>query len=233
MENYLLYKYYRGILKYLLNEINDAYTEYLEIIIGIEEYVTKKTKYVDFIRLKNDLFKVQLDLSKHIKEEYFEQYCFMKELFDKVKNENKKLGIKLGFCLYEILCRQNKFNECIPLLMEMKKILKNETLSGVNLKISIDYYLSIASRIGFISVLIGNKKAAEYAVKKLNKILGIIQNDKGDKKLALIYKAYTFIISILNIDIGNYENKFKEKSIDFRNNFSQLIQNKKALIIIL
>jgi hypothetical protein len=40
----LLYKYYRGILKYLLNEINDVYTEYLEIIIGIEEYVTKKTK---------------------------------------------------------------------------------------------------------------------------------------------------------------------------------------------
>lgn len=219
VENYLLYKYYRGILKYLLNEINDAYTEYLEIIIGIEEYVTNKTKYIDFIRLKNDLFKVQLDLSKHIKEEYFEQYCFMKELFDKVKNENKKLGIKLGFCLYEILCRQNKFNECIPLLMEMKKILKNETLSGVNLKISIDYYLSIASRIGFISILIGNKKAAEYAVKKLNKILGIIQNDKDDKKLALIYNAYTFIISLLNIDIGNYDNKFKEKSINFRNIF--------------
>ena len=219
VENYLLYKYYRGILKYLLNEINDAYTEYLEIIIGIEEYVTIKTKYIDFIRLKNDLFKVQLDLSKHIKEEYFEQYCFMKELFDKVKNENKKLGIKLGFCLYEILCRQNKFNECIPLLMEMKKILKNETLSGVNLKISIDYYLSIASRIGFISILIGNKKAAEYAVKKLNKILGIIQNDKEDTKLALIYNAYTFIISLLNIDIGNYDNKFKEKSINFRNIF--------------
>jgi tetratricopeptide (TPR) repeat protein len=170
-----------------------------------------------------------LDLSKHIKEEYFEQYCFMKELFDKVKNENKKLGIKLGFCLYEILCRQNKFNECIPLLMEMKKILKNETLSGVNLKISIDYYLSIASRIGFISVLIGNKKAAEYAVKKLNKILGIIQNDKGDKKLALIYKAYTFIISILNIDIGNYENKFKEKSIDFRNNFFPINSEQKSI----
>ena len=45
VENYLLYKYYRGILKYLLNEINDAYTEYLEIIIGIEEYVTKKTTF--------------------------------------------------------------------------------------------------------------------------------------------------------------------------------------------
>ena len=44
MENYLLYKYYRGLLKYLLGQIEEAYGEYLEIIIGIEEYVKNKTK---------------------------------------------------------------------------------------------------------------------------------------------------------------------------------------------
>ena len=219
VENYLLYKYYRGLLKYLLGQIEEAYGEYLEIIIGIEEYVKNKTKYIEFIRLKNNLFKVQLDLSKHVKGEYFEQYCFMKELFDKVKNENKKLGIKLGFCLYKILCRQNKYNECIPLLMEMKKILKNESLSGVKLKISIDYYLAIACRIGYIGVLIGNQKATEYAVKKLNKILDIIKKDKQDKKLSSIYTTFSFIISILNIDLGNYENRYKENSINFYSTF--------------
>ena len=147
-------------IKYHLGDINDAYAEYLEIIIGYEEYVKNRTKYADFIRLKNDLLKVQLDLAKHVKEEYFEQYCFMKELFDRIKNENKKLGVKLGFCLYEILCRQNKYNECIPLLMEMKTILKNETLSGTQLKTSIDYNLAIMSRIGYISVLIGDRQSA-------------------------------------------------------------------------
>ena len=219
VENYLLFKYYRGLLKYYLGDINDAYAEYLEIIIGYEEYVRNKTKYTDFIRLKNDLLKVQLDLTKHIKEEYFEQYCFMKELFDRVKTENKKLGVKLGFCLYEILCRQNKYNECIPLLMEMKTILKNETLSGIQLKTSIDYNLAIMSRIGYISILIGDRKSVEYAVKKLKSILEIIEKDKQDKKLSTVYNSYSFIISIYNIYLGNYENRLKEKEAIFRSEF--------------
>ena len=219
VENFLLYKYYRGLLKYLIGEMDDAYTENFEIIISLDDYVQNKTKYIDFIRLKNELFKVQLDLNKHVKEEYFEQYCFMKELFDKVKVENKKLGVKLGFCLYTILCRQNKYNECIPLLMEMKKIVKNETFSGVKTKISIDYYLAIASRIGYIGVLIGDKKSIEYAVKKIEKILNIIEQDKNDRKLASIYNAYSFVISILNVNLDKYENRLKEKASMFRGLF--------------
>jgi hypothetical protein len=219
LENFLLYKYYRGLLKFYLGEMEEANTENFEIIIGIDEYVKKGSKYIDFIRRKNELFKVQLDLSKHVREEYFEQYCFMKELFDKVKAENKKLGVNLGFCLYEILIRQNKFNECIPLLMEMKKIVKNETLSGVKTKISIDYYLAIASRIGFIGVLIGDTQSIEYAVKKVEKILSIIEKDKNDRKLSSIYNAYSFVISILNTNLDKSENRLKEKASMFRGLF--------------
>ena len=123
----------------------------------------------------------------------------MKELYDKIKFQNKALGVKLGFCLYEILCRQNKFHECIPLLKEMKKTLKNEALSGAKMKISIDYNLAIINRIGFISVLIGDTKSTEYSIKKLNKVLEIIEKDKQDKKLSQIYKAYTFIVSKVSI----------------------------------
>ena len=219
VENYLLFKYYRGLIKYHLGEISEAYNEYLEIIIGYEDYVTKKTNYAEFIRLKNNLLKVQLDLTKHIKEEYYEQYCFMKELYDKIKLQNKALGVKLGFCLYEILCRQNKFHECIPLLKEMKKTLKNEALSGAKMKISIDYNLAIINRLGFISVLIGDRQSTEYSIKKINKVLEIIEKDKQDKKLSLIYKAYTFIVSILNVHLGNYENRLKEKEAIFREEF--------------
>ena len=233
VENYLLFKYYRGLMKYHLGDINEAYNEYLEIIIGYEDFVRKKTNYVEFIRLKNDLLKVQLDLTKHIKEEYYEQYCFMKDLFDRIKVQNKKLGVKLGFCLYEILCRQNKFHECIPLLKEMKKILKNETLSGIKMKISIDYYLAIINRIGYIGVLIGDINSTEYSVKKLKSVLDIIEKDKQDKKLSSIYKAYTLIIAILNVYLGNYENKLKEKEAIFREEFftNELTLKKNCYIV--
>ena len=220
VENFLLYKYYRGLLKLRLDCTDEAYKEYLEIITGIEEYVKQKTLYINFIKLQNDLLKVRLDLNKHIENEYYEQYLFMKELFDKVKNENTRLGIKLGFCLYELLCRQRKYYECIPLLVQIKKILKDSTLSGLNLKTSIDYSLAILSRMAYIGVLIGNKETVIDARKKLIKILKTIENDKDKDKLVKIYKAYDFCISILNIYLGIYENKLKEKAAIFRKNFN-------------
>ena len=51
VENFLLYKYYRGLLKFKLNQTDDAYKEYLEIIAGIADYVKEETKYITFIRL--------------------------------------------------------------------------------------------------------------------------------------------------------------------------------------
>lgn len=218
VENFLIYKYYRGLLKLRIDETEEASKEYLEIITSIEEYVRQKTDYINFIKLQNDLLKIRIDLNRNIKNEYYEQYLFMKDLFDKVKTENTRLGIKLGFCLYELLCRQNKFQECIPLLIQMEKILTNNSMLGSNIKAAIDYYLAIFSRMAFIGVLIGYKESVKDARKKLIKIIQEIENDNNDK-LRCIYKAYDFTISILNIYLEIYENKLKEKAGVFRRNF--------------
>lgn len=121
VENFLLYKYYRGLLKFRTGQRDEAYKEYLEIITGIEDYVKEKNAYINFIKLQNDLLKVQLDFNKHIENEYYEQYLFMKDLFEQVESQNAILSIKLGFCLYELLWRQRKYQECVPLLHQMKK----------------------------------------------------------------------------------------------------------------
>ena len=219
VENFLLFKYYRGLLKFKLNQNEDAYKEYLEIITGIADYVKEETKYIAFIRLQNDLLKVQMDINKHIENEYYEQYLFMKDLFDQVKTENSLLAIKLGFCLYELLCRQNKYFECIPLLTDMKRILNDRIFSGHKLKTSIDYSLAIFSRLAFIGVLIGDKETVIDARKKLWKVLETIKDDKNNNKLVCIYNAYNFCIAILNNYLGVYEPQLKEKAAIFRKDF--------------
>ena len=219
VENFLLYKYYRGLLQLKIEQTDEAYKEYLEIITAIEEYAKQKTEYINFIKLQNDLLKIVIDLNRNIKNEYYEQYLFMRELFDKVKTENKRLGIKLGFCLYELLCRQKKYNECIPLLNQMKKILKENNSSDSYMKTKIDYSLAILSRMAFIGVLIGNKESVMESRKKLIKILQTIENDTDNNKLVCIYKSYDFIVSILNIYLGVYDNKLKDKAGIFRRNF--------------
>ena len=219
VENFLLYKYYRGVLKFQLDKTEEAYKEYLEIITAIFDYVREETKYINFIRLQNDLLKVQMDINKHVENEYYEQYLFVKELYDKIKAENALLGIKLGFCLYEILCRQNKYNECSPLLKEMKKILNDRIFSGYSLKTSIDYSLAIFSRMAFIGTLTGDKETVIEARKKLMKVLENVESDKNNIKLVCIFNAYNFLVSILNLFLGIYEDKIKEKAAKFRKEF--------------
>ena len=219
VENFLLYKYYRGLLKFYLEKTEEAYKENLEIITGIEDYVRQKTSYINFIKLQNDLLKVQLDINRNAKNEYWEQYLFMKELFDQVKEENVILANKLGLNLFNILCRLKKYDECIPLLLQMKKILNDKIYSGHNLKSSIDYSLAIFSRLAYIGVLIGNKETVIEARKKLNQILNTIESDTNNKKLVTLYNAYNLCVSILNTYLGIYDNKLKEKAAIFRKEF--------------
>ena len=219
VENFLLYKYYRGVLKFRLEQTNEASKEYLEIITGIFEYVKEQTKYINYIKLQNDLLKVQIDIIKNIPNEYYEQYIFVKELFDRIKNENSILAIKLGFCLYEILCRQRKYAECIPLLNDMKKILNDRIFSGQNLKTSIDYTLAIFSRMAFIGTLIGDKEAVIDSRKKLVNLLEMIKDDKDNAKLVAIYNCYDFCVGIINNYLGIFENRLKDKALIFRKEF--------------
>ena len=219
VENFLLYKYYRGLLKFYLDKTDEAYKEYLEIITGIEDYVRQKTSYINFIKLQNDLLKVQIDINRNIVNEYWEQYLFMKELFDQVKSENVILANKLGLNLFNILCRLKKYDECIPLLSQMKKILNDKIYSGHNLKSSIDYSLAIFSRMAYIGTIIGDKETVIEARRKLVQILETIKNDKNNPKLVSLYNAYNLCVSILNIYLGIYDNQLKEKAITFKQSF--------------
>jgi tetratricopeptide (TPR) repeat protein len=206
-------------LKFYLDKTDEAYKEYLEIITGIEDYVRQKTSYINFIKLQNDLLKVQIDINRNIVNEYWEQYLFMKELFDQVKSENVILANKLGLNLFNILCRLKKYDECIPLLSQMKKILNDKIYSGHNLKSSIDYSLAIFSRMAYIGTIIGDKETVIEARKKLVQILETIKNDKNNPKLVSLYNAYNLCVSILNIYLGIFDNQLKENAAIFKESF--------------
>ena len=93
--NYIIYKYYRGYLKFRLGDIEQANREYLEIvseIIGNEDFFLK------YIKLLNDLLKVQMShvLRRTSRADVNEYIQFLKELFEEVKNNNKTLALKIG-----------------------------------------------------------------------------------------------------------------------------------------
>ena len=226
-QNYLLYKYYRGYLKFKMGEHENANKEYFEIISEMSD--NKNPNFlVKYIKLNNDLLKVNLyHLHKKItKADYNEYWQFLKGLFDEVKITNKILAIKLGFDLYSSYFEGQNYNDCIPLLLEMKQLLKKQLLKGSTMKNGIDYYLAIASRLGYMGILLDNQKAIDSAINKIRKTLDIIKNDKNNDKLMKIVKAYTFVLAILEIGLTKRTDfNLLLLSSDFQNTFIPEIGN--------
>ena len=197
-QNYIIYKYYRGYLKFKLGDKTQANKEYLELLSEVQESDNIMMKY---IKILNSLLKVQMNSVNldRTRAEIYENIQFLEDLFTNMSSLNKVISLKLGFELFSAYIEYKEYNKCIKHLLMMKKILKKDILRGSSLKNGIDYYLAIASRIGYIGVLLNDKVLIEKAIKKIKKALELIGKNTDDKKINDLFQAYKFVISILEI----------------------------------
>lgn len=220
-EHYMLYKYFRGYTKFRIGDIQNANREHLEIVAELPEK-WKSNFFLKYIKLRNDLLKISLVNTSKLKDksEFTEYVQILKDLYEEVKLTNKSLALKFGFDLFSSYLEAKNYNNCIPLLLEMKKILKKDLLKGTTMKNGIDYYLAISSRLGYIGVIVDNKKIVNSAIKKIKKTLEIIKKDTNNEKLVNITKTYSFILAILEISLTK-QTKFDLKSLasEFRQSF--------------
>ena len=220
-EHYMLYKYFRGYTKFRIGDIQNANREHLEIVAELPEK-WKSNFFLKYIKLRNDLLKISLVNTSKLKDksEFTEYVQILKDLYEEVKLTNKSLALKFGFDLFSSYLEAKNYNNCIPLLLEMKKILKKDLLKGTTMKNGIDYYLAISSRLGYIGVIVDNKKIVNSAIKKIKKTLEIIKKDINNEKLVNITKTYSFILAILEISLTK-QTKFDLKSLasEFRQSF--------------
>ena len=242
--NFIIYKYYRGYLKFKLGDVIQANKEYLEIVSEVQD---KDEIILKYIKVLNSLLKVQMnnvnvrtnraDISENIQ--------FLEPLFTEISKMNKIIALKLGFNLFNAYIEGKEYNKCLKHLLKMKQILKKDLLRGYTLRNGIDYYLAIASRIGYIGVLLNDKISIGKAIKKIKKALGIIGKDvKDDNKILQLYQAYRFVLANLEIclnqkteyNILSLSKEFKRiflpdfKSNAFENNI--VTQNNKDSMII-
>ena len=219
-ENFIIYKYFRGFLKFRIGEYENTNKEYLEAVSELTE-CKNQNFYIKYLSLRNSLLKVKLYhfSKKTSKAAYTEYYQFLKDLFDQVKFVNKTLAIRLGLDLFSAYFEGKSYSETIPLLIEMKKLLKKELLKGSTIKDGIDYYLAISSRLGYMGILLDNKNAINSAMKKIKKTLEIIKNDKNEK-LKQMFLTYSFVLSMLEIGLNKKTNfDLKTLAFDFQRSF--------------
>ena len=218
-KSFIIYKYYRGYLKFRIGDINQANREYLEItseVMGNEDFLMK------YIKLLNDLLKVKIyTVSERKNRADFNEYIqFLQTLFGEVKDYNKTLSLKIGFDLFQAYIEGKEFQNCIPLLNQMKKILKKDLLRGATMKNGIDYYLAIASRLGYIGILLNHKPSIQSATKKIKKALGMLDHESQDKRTIEILKAYRFVIANLEVWLNQETNyDLKKLATEFQKTF--------------
>ena len=215
-QNYIIYKYYRGYLKFKLGDKTQANKEYLELLSEVQESDNIMMKY---IKILNSLLKVQMNSVNldRTRAEIYENIQFLEDLFTNMSSLNKVISLKLGFELFSAYIEYKEYNKCIKHLLMMKTILKKDILRGSSLKNGIDYYLAIASRIGYIGVLLNDKVLIEKAIKKIKKALELIGKNTDDKKINDLFQAYKFVISILEICLNQKtENDVLHLSKEFK-----------------
>ena len=229
-EHYILYKYFRGYIKLCLKDYANTNKEYLEIIVEMGEK-WKSNFFLKYIKLRNSLLKINLFNSSKMNNDsdFIEYLQFLKDLYDEVKEINKTLAFKFGLDLFSSYLEIKKYNNCIPLLVEMKKNLKKDLLKGTTMKNGIDFYLAIASRLGYIGILLDDKKAINSAIKKIKKSLDMIKKETQNTKLVNLTKEYNFILAILEVNLNKTtEYDLKKIASEFRNFFLPDLDNKSS-----
>ena len=222
-ENFIIYKLYRGYIKFRVGDYESTNKEHFEIITELSD--NKENNYLlKYLKIKNGLLKLKLytinrkpSLNKAENNEYWQ---FLRELYEEVQRSNNFLALKIGFDLFSSYFECKSYFNCIPLLESMKKLLKKEILKGATMRDGIDFYLAIASRLGYVGILLGDKKAITSAIKKIRKALNMIKDEKSLEKIKQLTNAYNFILAILEISL-NKKTDFDIKVLasDFKDSF--------------
>ena len=218
-ENFITYKYYREYIKFKLGDIKEAIKEYFSIILELEGNEDIFMKYMKILNhlLKLQINKYEINLNKF---ELNENIKFLEFLYSDISESNKVLSIKIGFELFSAYLEVKEYNKCMLLILKMNKSIKKDLLKGSSIKNGIYNFLAIANRIGYIGVLLNNKKVIEKAIKKIKKVFRMIGNDINDQKLLKLFQAHKFSLAILQICLNQKsENNISEISNEFKKIF--------------
>jgi hypothetical protein len=88
------------------------------------------------------------------------------------------------------------------------------------MKNGIDYYLAIASRLGYIGILLNDKVSIQSSIRKIKKALGMLDNESNDKRTIEIIKAYRFVVANLEVSLKQETDyNMKKLAMEFQNIF--------------
>jgi len=219
-------------LLYRTGKIEDALNECNGIIGKIN--INNSDKIINFIKLKAQIFLAKIyeeNLELGGVPKLQENSSLLKDIYDRTINENPFLALKIGFLIFHNSYNRNQYEECVQILEQMLNILKQYENQGVPQKKMSRFYLSIYCRFGIIGLILTNKNYISMAIEGMKAQLLLLQEGLKIKKIRQIFKAYTFSLNILKMNVGlyveqpgkigeNFTSEFLKQSNNINNNSS-------------
>ena len=233
LNEFLLFDYYHTIIAIRLFDLETAEMTLNRLVSSFYEELPEdkiNTPFYSYLRVKmtilawriqcarkqigmganyNNNMKSLLTMSE--KEQNLNLYNDAKEIYNTFKNDNNTIhSVKMSILVFDASTKCAKEDECVALLEESYKHYKDKRMLG-ELPYNeqhLEIILQLLSRLSKYYITNAEWKQSERIMKKVNKLLSIIQQENDvDKELILKYSFLTVILNTIIKGDYNFTNK--------------------------
>ena len=203
IEDFLLFKYYSGVLSFFLNNLKETNNYTMDIIVDMNEQFEvkklRKSELIKFIQIKNSLLRIKTLEKEDPIQNRQDIISHLECLLELTKLQKEDFAIKLGLKIYNLQAESVDYKNCIKTLEELMKILHKEMLYGKSHKNLVEQLLFISGLLGYHNSLVGNINEVKRFTKKIDKHLSFLKENsslKSNSQSAIIpqYDFYNIVL---------------------------------------
>ena len=211
IQDYLLFNYYKAIENYYNKEYNQASNCCNSNVSDLYEEVDDVTRENDFFKyftLKNTILTWRIIQSNSSR--FSNEFLSMSnELYSQFKDDNIEIATKISLIAVEIYEKKFEYKTAIDSLEKAYKLLKKFTLKGdVEVNNSIQLFLQILSKLGYLYIMIGDENNSLRILRKIDKNMNIIE--KEERIPMQIRTDYMFFMLVMKTILGGKTTKVNE-----------------------
>ena len=211
IQDYLLFNYYKAIENYYNKEYDQASNCCNSNVSDLYEEVDDLTRENDFFKyftLKNTILTWRIIQSNSSR--FSNEFLSMSnELYSQFKDDNIEIATKISLIAVEIYEKKFEYKTAIDNLEKAYKLLKKFTLRGdVEVNNSIQLFLQILSKLGYLYIMVGDENNSLRILRKIDKNMNIIE--KEERIPMQIRTDYMFFMLVMKTIIGGKTTKVNE-----------------------
>lgn len=185
IEDFLLFKYYSGVLSFFRNNLTETNNYTMDIIVDMNEQFEvkklQKSEFIKFIQIKNSLLRIKTLEKEDPIQNRQDIISHLECLLELTKLQKEDFAIKLGLKIYNLQAESVDYKNCIKTLEELMKILHKEMLYGKGHKNLVEQLLFISGLLGYHNSLLGNINEVKRFTKKIDKHLTFLKENSFSK----------------------------------------------------